>query len=202
MNKTLKITLLSSTLLCPCLVDTLHAQGYMVTAQMTSQAVGNGTYDYTILLHNSSSSTASIGTFWFAWVPNVYGYDLLPSSPTVTQSPAGWYDYVGNNSYYYPDGYSINFYNYYGSSLAPGQTDTFAFNSPDSPTTLGHTSPFYGVPALTSYVYDDSGSDPGTQILVSPSAVPEPSTAALLLGAGAAGLLFFRGSSFGLKIQF
>lgn len=166
-----------------------HAQGYLASAQISSQAVGDGTYNYTILLYNSSSSTASIGTFWFAWVPDYYGYDLLPSAPTITQMPYGWYGYVENDTYYYPDGYSLDFYNYYGSTLAPGQTDTFAFNSPDSPATLLQTSPYYNVPTLTSTLYDGNGSNP-SQIVVTPMSVPEPSTASLVLGGGAMGLIF------------
>ena len=189
MKNVFKVSLLSLTLLCPGIA--LHAQGYIATAQISSQAVGDGTYDYTILLYNSSSSTQSLGTFWFGWVPTgPYGYDLLPSSPSNIQAPYGWYWSVDNESYYYPDGYSIDFYNYYGSSLAPGQTDTFAFNSPDSPDTLSQTSPYFGVPTLTSYFFDDTGSDPGTQTLVTPAAVPEPSSLALLAGGTAVGLLF------------
>ena len=158
---------------------------YSVDAQMTSQAVGDGSYDYTIQLHNSSSSTASIGTFWFAWVPTYYGYDLLNAYPNITAAPNGWYGYQVNNSYYYPDGWSIDFYNYSGSSLAPGQTFTFGFNSTDSPGQLGQTSAYYGVPTLTSYVFDDTGNDYyGSPIVVSLAAVPEPApTAVFGLGA-------------------
>jgi len=173
----------------------LLAQGYTVNAQISSQAAGDGTYNYTILLQNSGSSSQSISQFWFAWVPyGGYGYDLMPSYPTVTGTPSGWYGYTDNQSYYYSDGYSIDFLNYYGSSLAPGQTDTFTFNSPDSPTTLGLdqpdgvTSPYYDTPMLTSYVYNDTGSDPGTQFVVAVAAVPEPSTLALL-GLSAAGVM-------------
>src|SRR5438477_10889674 len=87
----------------------LHAQGYVVDAQITGQAAGNGTYNYTIQLNNDSSATESIETFWFAWVPDYYGYDLLASAPTINQLPAGWSDYVSYNNYYLPpgaDGYS------------------------------------------------------------------------------------------------
>src|SRR5579885_1566641 len=103
----------------------LQGQGYVVSAQITSQPAGNGTYNYNIVLNNDSFSMQSIGTFWFAWVPDYYGYDLLNSAPTITQMPAGWYGYVNNNGYYYPDGYSIEFYNYYGSAIQPGSTATF-----------------------------------------------------------------------------
>src|SRR5471030_1623595 len=119
MKNTLKLALISFSLLCPAFNGVLQAQGYVVDAQITSQAAGNGTYNYTIKLNNDGSSTASIGTFWFAWVPDYYGYDLLTSVPTITQTPYGWYSYPNNNSYYYPDGYSLEFYNSYGMALAP-----------------------------------------------------------------------------------
>src|SRR5215471_7165335 len=108
----------------------LRAQGYTASAQMTSQLLGDGTYDYTIQLHNGSSSSLSINTFWFAWVPNYGGYDLLPSFPTVTQAPSGWYNSVINNPYSYSDGYSVEFNDSSGAALGPGQTFTFGFNSP------------------------------------------------------------------------
>ena len=169
---------LVSHLACIAPQSMLHAQ-YVVSADMTSQDHGDGTFDYTINLHNDSSSSVSINTFWFAWVPDVYGYDLMPSMPTVTQSPSGWYPYVFNNPYYYPDGFSIEFMNYYGASLDPGQTDTFAFNSADSPTTLGQTSPYFPTDTLTSFVYATGpGYDPGAEFVV--TEVPEPSVLALI----------------------
>jgi hypothetical protein len=159
---------------------------------MTSQALNNGTFDYTIHLHNDSSSSQSINTFWFAWVPDYYGYDLLTSPPTVTQSPAGWYSYVFNNSYYYPDGFSIEWANYSGLSLNPGQTFSFSFNGADSPGTLGQTSPYFPVPTLTSFVYNSSpGYDPGSEFVVSITPAPEPS-AAVLLALAIPGLRLFR----------
>jgi hypothetical protein len=199
MKKILKLALVSFTLLYPGLNGALHAQGYVVNAQITSQAVGDGTYNYTIQLNNDSSSTEPIETFWFAWVPNVYGYDLLASAPTITQLPAGWSDYVSSANYYLPpgaDGYSIEFYNYNtppaagAGGLAPGGSLSFGFNSPDSPATLAKNSSYYPVPTLTSYVYTTyAESDPGAELLVTPTAVPEPSTTALL-EVCAAGLLF------------
>jgi hypothetical protein len=44
-------------------------------------------FDYTITLTNSSSSTASTGKFWYAWVP---GEDLLASNSISVTPPTGW----------------------------------------------------------------------------------------------------------------
>lgn len=187
MNKTLNSALVCLSLVLASVPATLQAQGYNATAQLTYQAVGDGTYNYSILLQNDPSSTESINTFWFAWVPDYYGYDLLSSNPNVTGTPGGWYGYVQNGNGYTPDGYSIDFYDY-GSSydLAPGQSDTFTFNSADSPATLMQNSPYYNIPTLTSYTYGSSGDS--QQFVVSIAPVPEPSTAGLI-GIGALGLV-------------
>jgi hypothetical protein len=190
MKKTLELALVSFSLLYSGLNGALHAQSYIVNAQITSQAIDDGTYDYTIQLNNDSSSTASIGEFWFAWVPDSYSYDLLTSAPTSIVMPADWSDNVVYNpydGYYGPDGYSIQFFA--GTPLAPGATDTFGFSSADSPATLAQNSTYYPVSTLTSYVYDSSGYDYyGSEILVTPAAVPEPSIVGLL-GICAVGLL-------------
>lgn len=190
MKNILKLALITISVWYAGLNGALHAQGYVVNAQITGQAVGDGTYNYTILLKNDSSSQVSIGTFWFAWVPDDYGYDLLASEPTVTQLPGGWSPYINYGNYYYPDGYSIEFYNSSGSPLAPGGSYTFGFNSADSPATLLQNSPYDSIPTLTSYVYSGYAfGDPGAEFLVTPTAVPEPSIAALL-GICATSLLF------------
>jgi hypothetical protein len=169
----------------------IHAQGYAVDSQISGQPAAGGTYNYTLILNNESSATSSIGTFWFAWTD--YGYDLLPSAPTVTETPAGWSGSVmgGPYSYYgytYPDGYSIEFSSL--TPLAPGGSLTFQFSSPDSPAAIAGNSPQYGIPVGTSFVYGGAAFyDPGSQFLVSTTPVPEPSTISLMV-TGIAGLLF------------
>jgi hypothetical protein len=190
MKKALTLVLAAMFLSQAGLVGIIHAQGYVVDAQMTSHAVGDGTYNYTITLNNESSSTQPIGTFWAAWttVSDYYGYytydyDLLTSNPTVTQMPNGWYAYISGYSGY---GYSIEFYNYYGATLAPGSSYTFGFNSADSPDTLGQNSPYYPVPTMTSFVYNSYPiSDSGAQFVVTPAVTPPPPPVAPALSGSA-----------------
>jgi len=176
MKNALKMAFVSMFLWHAKLVDVAHAQDYIVDAQMTNQAVGDGTYNYTITLNNKTGSGQSVGMFWFAWVPDYGGYDLLPSYPTITQIPDGWYAYVINNSDYYPDGYSIEFFNYDPSlDLMPGNSFTFVFNSADSPDTLNQDSSYYPVPTLTSFVFNDySMSDAGAEFVVTQTGTPPP----------------------------
>src|SRR5450432_3820620 len=171
----------------------IQAQGYAVDSQIIGQSAGGGIYDYTLILNNESSATRSIGVFWFAWTD--YGYDLLPSMPTVkaTDMPTGWSGTVlggpySNYGYTYPDGYSIEFTSL--TPLAPGGTLTFKFSSPDSPADISGNSPLYGIPVGTSFVYAGAAfSDAGSQFLVVTAPVPEPSTISLMV-TGIAGLLF------------
>ena len=48
MKMPIKSLFVSMFLVCAGLVNVIHAQGYDVDAQISSQAVGDGTYNYTI----------------------------------------------------------------------------------------------------------------------------------------------------------
>src|SRR6476660_1352749 len=90
-----------------------------LTGTATISSAPNGAnFDYTIVLTNTG--TTNIGTFWFAWTPpgQPIEYDFLPSPANPTTFPSGWlgYDVPG-----FP-GYSLEFYNYTGSNIAPGET--------------------------------------------------------------------------------
>lgn len=156
-----------------------------LAATATISAIPNGSnFDYTISLTNTG--TLNIGTFWFAWTPPgmPVEYDFLPSEPFSISQPTGW---LGPASAGFP-GFSIEYYNHGGSFIAPKETATFQFTSPDSPKTLQGST--FGFPNTTSFIY---AGDPevGPTARVDPVFVPEPSTC-VLVAIGCAGLLALR----------
>jgi hypothetical protein len=138
------------------------------TATISTTSV-SAPYDYKVNVTNTGDS--GIGTFWFAWTPpgQPVEYDFLPSPGNPTTMPGGWlgYDVSG-----FP-GYSLEFYNYSGSNIGPGQTGLFEFTSNDSPATLAGTS--LGFPITKSVIYAGSPLV-GTAAFVSVTAVPEPAS--------------------------
>jgi len=148
-----------------------------VTLVSTTGAQPTAVYDYQITLTNTG--TTNIGTFWFAWTPpgDPTEYDFLPSLPTPTGEPAGW---TGPASPGFP-GNSIEYYNVSGSPIVPGQTGTFSFTSPDSPTILQGTS--LGFPITTSFIYAGMP-EVGSFAQVSPVTLSVPPSSVTLLANG------------------
>jgi hypothetical protein len=139
-------------------------------------------FDYTITLTNLSSSSASIGTFWYAWVPD---NDFLATRPLSVTPPAGWSDQITHSGA--TDGYAILFTSNGASSNVPvGGSLTFHFTSADRPASVNGNSPFFpGTPVGTSFVYPEAPfSDAGHQFMVmdassaSPTPAPNPAPAA------------------------
>lgn len=177
-------TLIVLTILCIAITPAFGD----LAATATISAVANGpNFDYTVSLTNTGST--NIGTFWFAWTPPGMPteYDFLPSAPFSISQPAGW---LGPGSPGFP-GYSIEYYNSTGSPIAPGQTGTFRFSSPDSPATLQGST--FGFPNTTSFIYEGNPLV-GSTARVNPvfASVPEPGSTWLLLAIGYVGLLALR----------
>jgi hypothetical protein len=80
------------------LMATINASGVI------SATAAGANFDYTITLTNASSSTAGIGTFWYAWTP---GADFLATRPISVSAPAGWTGSITHSGA--NDGFAIEF---------------------------------------------------------------------------------------------
>jgi hypothetical protein len=123
-------------------------------------------YDYSIALSNSGSSSAAVGTFWFAWIAVPFG-DFLATRPISVTPPAGWTDSITHSGA--SDGYGILFTaNGSASYVQPGSSLDFQFTSADTPASVDGDSKYYaGTPVGTSVVYPTFAySDTGHQFVV------------------------------------
>jgi hypothetical protein len=133
------------------------------SATITSSQVNGTTYHYSLVLHNTATTT--IGTFWFSWIP---GLDFMPVSPANVTFPSSWNAAITHGG---PgDGYAVEWVASSPSSyLAAGQSLTgFGFDSTMTPAELAGFSSLYPTyPVLTSFVYIGAPlSDPGSRFLV------------------------------------
>jgi hypothetical protein len=149
---------------------------------LSSTPVGSS-FSYTITLTNSSSSDSGIGTFWFAWTTSgtFFGNNpggpenLLATTPSAVTLPSGWSDLITHSG---PgDGYGIEFTaTSSASSLQPGSSLNFGFQSSDTPASFHGVStidPF--VPVGTSTVYPGAAfSDSGHRFVVAPATSGNP----------------------------
>jgi hypothetical protein len=168
--------------------------GLFLTAPASAGIVANGhfsstpngsNFDYTIALNNTG--TTNVGTFWFAWIPEE---DFMLNNPISVTNPTGWTSIVTGG---FPgDGYAIQWVAS-TNAITPGNSLNFHFTSAETPTQLAGNSPFFGgPPEALSYVYiGGPETDPGFKFLVTPAAVPEPSSMILVS-------LAFGGFGFGL----
>jgi hypothetical protein len=147
----------------------------IIPSGVLSSTPDGADFDYTITLSNSSASTNSIGTFWFAWVP---GKDFMATSPLSVTDPTGWTDHITHGGS--TDGYAIQWVSSsLSDNVAIGGSLTFQFTSADTPAQIAGNSQFYPtIPVETSFVYSGAPfSDAGFVFQV--SSVPEPSTLTL-----------------------
>jgi hypothetical protein len=165
-----------------CVIGTIelcHAQGTLDVSATISDIQNGGNYDYTLTLNNASDSIA-LGTFWYAWVPGAFELSSAPSSVTPA---TGW-------TFTTPGGgggtSSVEFNT--TTPLAPGSSATFGFASTETPSQMFATGA--GKPDQ-SFVYSGPAAFSGSGEQVSVSAVPEPSSIALMV-TGLAGAWFAR----------
>ncbi len=121
----------------------------IIPSGVISSTPDGSNFDYKIALSNSSASTASIGTFWYAWTAVPF-QDFLATKPISVSPPTGWTDTVTNTGD--SDGYAIEFISS-GSAynVQAGSTLDFGFTSADTPASVTGDSKFYpGIPVGTS----------------------------------------------------
>lgn len=122
----------------------------------------------------NNTGTATIGTFWFAWIP---GQNYMGSAPLSVASPAGWTSLVTHGSS--SDGWGIRWTATSAASfIAPGTSlSGFVFTSNQSAPALSGNSPFYpATPVGTSFLYIGAPfADPGLQIVA--TIIPAPVSA-------------------------
>lgn len=170
----------------PAGLGSASGQAANITAGATMTWAADGSnFDYTITLNNSASSDASIGTFWFAWLP---AEDFLETSPISVGSPSGWGALVTHFPNVPTNGFAIQWTTGAADSpdnVAIGGSKVFTFTSDDTPSQLAGESVFFpGTPVTLSVVYPGAPfSDDGHELVV--RVVPEPSSAVL----GAVGLV-------------
>lgn len=151
------------------------------TGTLTETATGASFNTFTITLQNTSVS-ASIETFWFAWVP---GKDFLDTTPLTVTPPSGWTDTITHGGA--SDGYAIEFSTSTAPLAAGGSLPGFNFTSADSLAQMSSNSNFYPTTATTTSEVTTAPNDTGTSsnpFVVTVATVPEPGVMALLAASG------------------
>jgi hypothetical protein len=178
-----RIVFATSVLAASILATQASAGPIDVSARLTGTPNGSN-FDYTIVLKNSSSSTDSIKTFWYSWVP---GADFLGTSPISVTPPTGWVDHITHFPNVPTNGFAIQFVTS-TAPLAPGNSLSFMFTSAETPSQLAGNSPFYpGTPIGTSFVYSGAPFQ-GDSLQFTVTSAPEPSSLALA-GLGSLGVV-------------
>ena len=173
-------------LACACAaVPAVAAESASATISSTQLSATSWQYDLTL----ADTGTTDLGTFWFAWVP---GQNFMGVAPSGITSPTGWTAKTTHGGA--TDGYAIQWVAGAAAGLTPGESLTgFTFDSAVSPEQMLGDSPFHPTsPVTTTFVYSGAPfSDAGFKFEV--SAVPEPSSLALLAaGALVVGVAFRR----------
>ncbi len=126
----------------------------IVPSAVISSTPDGSNFDYKIDLSNSSASTDSIGTFWYAWIAEPFE-DFLATKPVSVTMPTGWNETITNIGS--SDGYAIEFTSSGAAyNVQPGSSMNFGFTSADTPASVNGDSVFYpGTPVGTSVVYSE-----------------------------------------------
>jgi hypothetical protein len=149
-----------------------RADGIAATATITSTQLNSTTFHYEMTLTNTGTTT--IGTFWFAWIPE---QGFMDATPVNIKSPANWTAAITDN-----DG-SIQYVT--NNLLPPGATVSgFAFDSTEGPTDLTGA-PGDTLPNDVSFIYSSVPlGGPGFQLVptITNPLPPSPAAASVLPG--------------------
>lgn len=165
-------------------VGTSAAAGLVPQANLYSKLDADGiNYDYDIVLTNTLATTATagvtssttIGTFWFAWIP---GQDYLQFKPISTTSPAGWVALLTHVPNVATNGWAIQWKATSSASyIAVGSSLTFSFVSAETPASIAGPTPYFNHPLETvSFVYNQAPFSAVAQQFTVDIASPEPTT--------------------------
>jgi hypothetical protein len=164
--KMIRTKLILSVLIALGTTSVVWAQGTESASGTVSGQFNGSSYDYTITLDNTSSSV-SIGSFWYSWTPSIPPFFYLPAVPSSASAPLGWSAAVDGNSIQYSSS---------GTPLAPLQSIQFHYSASFSPAQLTGNAGY-------SYVYTGGiEGDPGAFVNI--QTVPEPASLGLLAVSG------------------
>jgi hypothetical protein len=159
--KTIPTKLMLGVLLALGTASVAWAQGEAASGTVSGLFNGSS-YDYTLTLNNTSSSV-SIGSFWYSWTPTIPPFFYLPATPASASAPSGWSAAISGNSIQFSSS---------GTPLAPLQSIQFQYNASFSPAQLTGNAGY-------SYVYT-GGIEGDAGAFVNITTVPEPASLSLL----------------------
>jgi hypothetical protein len=140
--------------------ESSRAQGTLNLTATISDVQNGGLYDYTVVLTDPAGS-ASAETFWFGWT---FSGNHLVSEPSDIVSPSAWSSSITTGP-----GFAIEWTT--STPLTAGQSLTFQFASPDSPTVMAANDESYGFGGAAFSMPEQE---------FAPNQVPEPSTFGLM----------------------
>ena len=164
-------------------IRAVQAASIDASVTISSVTAGGGVFDYTLTLNNLPTSTSSIETLWYSWIP---GADFMSTNPISTFAPSGW---AANVEHAGPsDGYSVQ-YTTSTAPLSPNGSLQFGFSSFITPTELAGHSPIFSIYLEdTTFLYSVSVESGNSEELTAET-IPEPSTLALVALGTIAGVI-------------
>jgi hypothetical protein len=125
------------------------------SATMTTTPLSGGEFQYTITLTNTST-TSTIGTFWFAW-DDQPDTNFLITQPTNVTAPTGWTDHITHNTP--SDGFGIQWVAAASTNdLQAGGQFSFSFESTDPSSQIFRPNTVGDIRPVTNALFDITSS--------------------------------------------